>query len=160
MSIPPDRATAQSPPQPDRVPPRNLRTRPDSPPDSTPWWRRTWVIAAAAFVAGAGISGATVRGIDTSQTRAIDTAPVCDAPNTIACAREGFGDGQYLVLEDILPGKYHTDAGGSCYYSRLRSDDPSAIIVKKKFDSPTILEVEPTDYAVLLSGGCVWELLG
>jgi len=68
--------------------------------------------------------------------------PGCDAPNTSTCAREGssareasgdgygFSDGEYLVGEDILPGKYHTDAGGTCYYTRLmnRSDDPSAII--------------------------------
>ncbi len=156
MSITPDRPTAQSQPPPDRVPPRHLRPPLDNPPDSTPWWRRSWVIAAAAFVVGAGISGATVHAIDTPQT------PVCYAPNTIPCAREGFSDGQYLVEEDILPGRYRTDAGGTCYYTRLRDlpDEPGAIIAKKQFDSPTILEVERTDYALLLSGGCIWRLLG
>lgn len=146
MTIPPDRPTAQYPPHPDRVPPPPAPQ--DTPPNSTPWWRRTWVIALAAFIAGAGFAGATVRATHTPQP------PTCDAPNTITCAREGFSDGQYLVPEDILPGKYHTDAGGTCYYTRLMnlSDDPSAIIVKKKFDSPTILEVEPTDYALLLRG--------
>jgi len=61
-----------------------------------------------------------------------------------------------------LPGKYHTDAGGTCYYTRLmnRSDDPSAIVVKERFNTATIMEVEPTDYALLVSGGCIWEPMG
>jgi hypothetical protein len=54
-----------------------------------------------------------------------------------------------------LPGKYHTDAGGTCYYARLMnlSDDPSAIVVKERLNTATIMEVEPTDYALLVSGG-------
>jgi hypothetical protein len=34
------------------------------------------------------------------------------------------------------------------------SVDPRAIIARKRFDSPTTLEVEPTDYALAVSGAC------
>ena len=53
-----------------------------------------------------------------------------------------------------MPGKYQTDAGGTCFYTRLMtlSDDPSAIVVKERF--------KPTDYALPVSGGCIWEPMG
>jgi len=32
--------------------------------------------------------------------------------------------------------------------------------VKERFNTATIMEVEPTDYALLVSGGCIWEPMG
>jgi hypothetical protein len=86
------------------------------------------------------------------------TVPECDLPNTKACAAEAFGSGWYLVGSEIVPQTYHTSGGVSCYYARLRnpSGDPSAIIASKHFEDATTVKVEPTDYALQLTGGCVW----
>jgi hypothetical protein len=148
VSIPPDHSAAQYAPPPDQVPRRHLGTQPHSPPDSLPWWRRTWVIAAGAFVVGAGIAGAAASVVATHT----------------ATART-LNDGRYLVGSGIQPGTYATDGNsdGGCGYSRLSnlSGDPSAIIARNlSIFGPTMIEVEPTDKALKLVGGCDWVKIG
>jgi hypothetical protein len=88
-----------------------------------------------------------------------------------------LNDGTYLIGSKIQPGAYHTDdipvlsklcEGGvdatcGCSYTRLSnlSGDPSAIIASDLFiDGPTTIQVERTDYALKLFGGCAWAKIG
>jgi len=150
--------------RPDRDREKSPRAKPPAdrihtPPNSTPWWRRTWVIAAAAFVVvGAGIAGAVASGGSSKTAGAL-------------------GDGRYLVGSQIQPGTYHTDGepvpskeceGGvdatcGCSYTRLSnlSGNPRAIIASDLFiASPITIEVERTDKALQLFGGCEWTKIG
>jgi hypothetical protein len=100
-----------------------------------------------------------IKATATVQTRITTTAaPVTYRPQPATA----FDGGQYLVGSELVPGTYHTDGGGSCYVARLRnlSGDPSAIIESKTFGAAATFKVEPTDYALLSSGGCIWAIAG
>jgi hypothetical protein len=107
--------------------------------------------------------------VDTTITvRTKITATV--TPTKVAAAHtansRAFGDGRYLVGSEIQPGLYHTDddsnvctdTGCSCTYARLSnlSGNPHTVVVL----GPTTIEVEPTDQALQVSGGCAWTKIG
>ena len=126
-----------------------------APPSRTtsPWWKRTWVVAVAAAIVGLGIGGAAGPGNSKTKTGAkpgptvtatmtttlTAMATVTATPTVIKTVATrtrtvrvtytppppaSFGDGTYVVGTDIQPGTYHAD-GGQGYCAWIRASDKS-----------------------------------
>jgi hypothetical protein len=68
-----------------------------------------------------------------------------------------FGDGLYLVGQDIKPGEYKTTGptpGGSCYWARLTDDAGSDIIANNLTEGPTRLTAVKGEYLEI--SGCTF----
>lgn len=74
----------------------------------------------------------------------------------------GKGDGVFSVPDDMAPGIYHVEAGGSCYFARLDSIDksPHAIIVNENHSGPLTVEVKATDAGFETKRCGKWEKAG
>jgi hypothetical protein len=89
----------------------------------------------------------------TSPTSAITSTPTTAAPST--SARRTYGEGLYLVGEDIPPGTYDgTPTSSVGYWARLKATDGaiSSIIENGITRGPFVLTIDPSDMAVELRG--------
>jgi hypothetical protein len=70
-----------------------------------------------------------------------------DIDTPVTSSRKAFGNGTFIVGVDIKPGTYRVNAGGSCYWERLRgfTGDFDAIITNGNTSGSTIVEIAPSD---------------
>lgn len=85
-------------------------------------------------------SGATPAPPD--ETDAPEETPVPEEPQ-----EAGFGDGTYVVGQEIQPGTYRTDSGDLCYFARLSGFGGSIdeIIANDNGSGPQIVTIASTD---------------
>jgi hypothetical protein len=79
-------------------------------------------------------------------------------PKPTPHARE-FGNGTWIVGQDIQPGTYRTrEASGNCYWERLSglSGNFGDIIANDGISYPTVVTIAPTDKAFESSGCATW----
>lgn len=86
------------------------------------------------------------------------------APKTVIDANGAFlsvidNDGTYLVGTDIIPGKYRSAGGTTCYWARLRSPDPIDIIDSKKAADPQVIGIQMSDVAFLTRNCGTWQMI-
>ena len=76
-----------------------------------------------------------------------------------APGNEGFGDGTWLVGDDIQPGRYRVVPGGLCYWARLSglSGALTEILANDLPGGPTYVEILPTDTAFTSRGCAMWS---
>jgi len=143
-----------------------------------------WLLALLAFFVGFAIGAA---GEDKATTATSTSSPAVSAPEVSAPTqaattppaatppaapappppgpRTTFGEGQYLVGEDIAPGRYKTAGPDksasfpSCYWARLRNDSGefSAIIANGNTEGPGSVTVRTGEY-LEARGPCDWSL--
>lgn len=66
-----------------------------------------------------------------------------------------YGDGTYVVGQDIKPGRYQTSASGSiCYWARLSSLNTNDIIENGNPTGQTTIQVQSGDKALQIQGDC------
>ncbi len=99
-------------------------------------------------------------------TGAIAAPPATAAPATEtpepAPAPPGFGDGTYLVGNDVQPGTYHTTGGSGCNWQRLSdvSGDYDAVLAWEWPDGQAYVEILPTDRAFTTEDCGTWSRNG
>lgn len=141
-------------------------------------------IAALTFVVGIGIGAASSGGGSTSAASTPTATKTVPGPTVTETATAGAvstktvkvthtvtqkppqaassfaGTGMYEVGADIKPGTYASkpDAGGLCYWERLKSADGSmgSIIANEDAEGPTIVTIAPTDKYFQTSGCADW----
>ena len=161
-----------------------LRPDADTPDPKTPFYRRTWVIAAGAgllglFVgSGIGAAGST----DTTTPAAAETRTVEVPGPTLTVDRTIMvtpsrpaapppprpvtfpGDGVYLVPADVKPGTYRSSGteSGNCYWARLRSAGGGldAIISNGNVAGQVVVTIRSTDKAFESTGCAEWRKVG
>jgi multidrug efflux pump subunit AcrA (membrane-fusion protein) len=77
-----------------------------------------------------------------------------------AVENNSFGDGTYLIGEEVQPGRYRNDgSGGFCYWERLSglSGSFNEIIAN---GSPNIVDIAATDEAFHTEGCGTWQKIG
>jgi hypothetical protein len=149
---------------------------------------RFWVLVGAAWIIGIGIGAATPPEEDDTQTASqrdttteretttteeettteapttttTTTPPTTPAPTQPPGPATSFGDGTYVVNEDIAPGTYRTDGGDSCYWERLSGFNGSfdEIIANDLPSGPSLVTIEATDVGFTSEGCGTWELAG
>jgi len=128
-------------------------------PQPTPPRRRAIVVAAAlacllGFLFGyaTGPSRLATPQIETTQAEA---AP---APAPAAPIADTFGDGTYVVGEDIAPGRYRAPGSDlGCYWARLSSlDGAHSIIANDAGSGPRVVTILATDAAFETTGCGTW----
>ena len=69
-------------------------------------------------------------------------------------AKNSFdGEGMYVVGEDVSPGTYRASGtGDNCYWARLSSLSTDDIIDNNNTTGPVVLQVQPSDKAIQVSG--------
>jgi hypothetical protein len=68
-------------------------------------------------------------------------------------------DGTYEVGVDIVPGRYKTAGGDSCYWARLKSDDDTEIIANDLGAGPRTVNIRAGEYFKSQRCG-VWSKAG
>jgi hypothetical protein len=90
------------------------------------------------------------------------TTPTTQPPEPPPGPATTFGDGTFVVNQDIAPGTYRTEGGEYCYWERLNGFNGSfdEIIANDLPTGPSIVTIEPTD-AGFTSDGCgTWAAAG
>ena len=87
-----------------------------------------------------------------------DPGPAFMVVDWAATPNEAFGDGTWLVGDDIQPGRYRVVAEGSCYWARLSgvTGDLDDIITNEIGSGPTYVQILPTDVAFKSTGCGMW----
>lgn len=75
-----------------------------------------------------------------------------------------YGDGDYVVGSDIVPGTYHTtgpdpdSAWPMCYWARVKgmSGELKDIIANSNIKGASTIVIKPTDGGILFHNGCYW----
>lgn len=88
-------------------------------------------------------------------------APTTTAPPTTA-APAGFGDGTYVVGEDIEPGRYSAPGGELCYWERLSGFGGTfdEIIANNISEGPATVEIAASDAGFTTNGCGTWTPAG
>lgn len=76
-------------------------------------------------------------------------------PDPTQAPADTYGEGVYEVGVDIQPGKYKTDGGSSCYWSRLAKDGED-ILDNHLGDGPNTVLVKESDGFLELAR-CTWK---
>lgn len=72
-----------------------------------------------------------------------------------------FGDGTYQVGRHIQPGTYRADGDGTCYWARLSNFSHAGVDgIVTNGNSPTTIEIAPTDAGFTTSGCGTWTAVG
>lgn len=158
---------------------------------ASPWWKRTWVIAASAAIVGVGIGGAsagtkakveavpgpTVTSTITTTATSTVSVTATATPTVIKTVATKtrtatvtytppppatFGNGTYVVGEDIQPGRYKADAGSS-YCAWIRASDQSGsdiIDLGNSTGGPLSVVIEASDGSFVVQGDCEFHRVG
>lgn len=95
-------------------------------------------------------------------TRAEDAeselAAVQEAATEAEAAGTQFGDGTWVIGEDVEPGVYSNDGGGMCYWERLSglSGEFGDIIANGLPDGQAVVEIAGSDTAFSSQGCGTW----
>lgn len=103
---------------------------------------------------GAPASGESpAAGAPTDQPPAAQETTVAEEPQ-----ETGFGDGTYVVGQDVQPGTYRTEGGEFCYLARLSGlgGTIDEIITNDNGSGPQIVAIAPTDVGFETSGCGEW----
>ena len=110
-----------------------------------PIWSTIIFIIVLAWIIGSVSSPANqtlpTSAADTTTTQTISTPPAQSGPVS------SFGDGNYVVGTDILPGTYKNSGGQGCYWARLSGFGGTSdeIIANDNTDYPTVVTISSTD---------------
>ena len=97
---------------------------------------------------------------------ATEAPPTTEAPTTTAppttAAPAGFGDGTYVVGEDIDPGRYSAPGGEFCYWERLSGFGGTIdeIIANDISEGPATVEIAGSDAGFSTNGCGTWTPAG
>jgi len=72
----------------------------------------------------------------------------------------GYGQGTYLIPEDMKPGVYRSKGGDLCYWERQRDGEGglNSIISNDASSGPQVVTIKKTDWAFKTSGCSRWVL--
>lgn len=151
-----------------------------------PWWKRLWVVAAAAAIIGiligtAGASGnkkvadaKTVTATATTTSVSVSVQPAATKTlrptvvKTIAthtrtatvtytpAPKPAINDGTYQVGRDIRPGTFRTSGGSQCYWQVSSDPNGDNILSNDNITGPAIVQLNDGQY-FNTSGGCDWR---
>ncbi|OSC39392.1 hypothetical protein [Mycobacterium decipiens] len=136
--------------------------------------KRVALVASVLLLAGCGgathttASTVTITQTVTAQPTAARTAgQQPPPPPALKTVIDAYGnpqsvidrDGAYLILVDVMPGRYRTAGGTMCYWARLRSTNTRDIIDSRKSSVPQIVEINENDTAFLTQNCGTWQMV-